>query len=77
MFHIKIGEKSWCNTSIGAEGDDALSSHARRHGYAPICQHENRSSADDMVAFLKSIGVYAKVVDGPCDQRDEPYFGEE
>lgn len=67
--HIQVKGLSWCQCMLPA----ALSLSAPR-GMALYCEHSSPEKAQPMVEYLRQRGYDAQVVDGPCRQRDEPYY---
>jgi len=74
MQHIKVNGTSWCNYTGESAGTmfDVLN-EARRQKVYPVCQHNKPGEAERFAAILAAKGIPAQVVDGPCDQRSDPY----
>lgn len=70
--HVKIGDTSWCQSIFRNE---PFEEEARRLRLPTCCSHENAERAQKMVELLHKHGEpTARVVEGGCDQQDEPYY---
>lgn len=78
-WHVKVADLTWCNYHAPLTVTFSLADDARRGRYLPTCSHMKRSHAEAMVEKLHELGIKnARVVDGPCDQRDAfDYWSEE
>lgn len=69
-FHIKIGTRSLCQCGpifrlLSVQEVSALC----RLNRPPVCGHETRAEAQDIVDRLRQRNHDARVVDGECDQQ--------
>lgn len=78
-WHVKIGDQSWCQFPVSPDILVALIDGGRHGGhYYCTCSHPRADSAQRMVEKLHELGIPdARVVGGPCDQRDDLYYSEE
>jgi hypothetical protein len=73
--HVKIGTTSWCQFCLHLQD---VEDEARKLRIPMTCSHGSEEQAKRMVDLLHRAGFpEARVVDGGCDQQDEPYWGED
>lgn len=72
-FHVKVGEKHWCQFFTGDINKElALSDHMRGHRHGAACSHRREETAKHQVEWLNANGYpEAQVVPGFCDYIEE------
>jgi len=71
-YHIKIGNKTYCQTAIDHDTFMELMDLGRKSRVHLYCQHSDLENAFHQANLMKRVGIKnVGVVEGPCDAGDE------